>query len=81
MGGTTIAAQVRCDDPVLRPGRARALPVVVSANSTEPVERERETFQLTFQHAAVWDVARIATPLRLRRTQYPKRSFFEVLTG
>lgn len=80
MGGTTLAAQIRCDDPVLRPGRTRPLPVSVSANGSDDVASAAQTFDLTFQRGAVWDVARIATPLRLRRIQYPKRTFFEVLT-
>ena len=74
---TTVRAQIRCDDPTLRPRRARQVGGVVSSGG-KTVDETR--FQLTFMDAAVWDVARIASPLKLRQRQHQRPGIFEVLT-
>ena len=56
---TTVRAQIRCDDPTLRPQRTRQVGGVVSSGG-RTVDEAR--FELTFTDAAVWDVARIASP-------------------
>lgn len=72
MTGSTVAAVIRCDDPVLRPGRSRAVRAVVSQPDGATTRRAVQTFEVTFTHAAVWDVARIASRVEVRHIQYPR---------
>ena len=66
LGGTTVAVTIRCDDPVLRPGRPRRVWALVSRSGGASAAPEVGTFEVTFHYGAVWDVGRIARPLELR---------------
>ena len=69
MGGTTVRAQIRCDDPRLRPTERRQVAATVSRTDGDFHVRETTTLDVTFTFAAVWDVARIASRLELRQTR------------
>ena len=76
LAGSTVRAVIRCDDPVLRPRRGRRVPAyVVRADG----QRETACFEVTFTDAAVWDVARIDSRLRLRQAESPRPSGFALV--
>lgn len=71
MGGTTVVAVIRGDDPVLRPGQPRNVRAIVCRFDGTKVERHVEMFEVTFRYGMHWDVARIDSRLELRYEQDP----------
>ena len=76
MTGSTVRALIRGDDPVLRPRRRCGTPVVLVCADGR---LETGAFELMFTEAAVWDVARIDSRLRLRPDEHPQRDVFAIV--
>ena len=66
LGSATIAAEIRGDEPVLRP--RRTVQCRTEAWSRDGRLADQPSYTVTFMEGAVWDVARIASKLEVRRT-------------